>query len=96
MPCDRCQHTMHNLGLEQERKFWCPRCGLVKSIDANGFETVSVPMLVTRILVAEATSICTLLASGQPVYAVPVKMWVDVCASVGIEAHEPSWLTAGR
>lgn len=33
MSCPTCDHTMHNLGLDQagRRTFWCPRCGTIKT-----------------------------------------------------------------
>jgi hypothetical protein len=40
---------MANLGLESERVFHCATCGTVKSVDANGFENVTVPALVGRV-----------------------------------------------
>ena len=30
MACPVCDHTMQNLGVPGERKFWCPRCGTLK------------------------------------------------------------------
>lgn len=42
MACPTCNHTMQNLGMEAERKFWCNRCGTVKSYTGE-FENVSVP-----------------------------------------------------
>ena len=27
MPCDICAHTIQNVGAEDQRIFWCPRCG---------------------------------------------------------------------
>lgn len=49
MPCPTCGHTMANLGIEEERKFYCTRCGTVKTEHKDGFEDIQVPMLVGRV-----------------------------------------------
>lgn len=48
MPCNICDHTMENLGVEGQRIFWCPRCGTVKAVMPDGFENVSIPFWVRR------------------------------------------------
>lgn len=43
MPCPLCGHTMHNLGVVNAGKFWCPRCGSIKTVDLHGWEDISFP-----------------------------------------------------
>ena len=49
MPCPICNHTMQNLGVEGERKFWCPRCGALKTMIFTGFEEWQAPYWISRI-----------------------------------------------
>lgn len=44
MPCPCCNHTVHNLGLDQagRRVFWCPRCGTLKT-ESTTFEEHQIP-----------------------------------------------------
>ena len=46
MACPTCSATMHAMGCKISDRdfFWCPRCGTIKSCDAD----VGVPMLVER------------------------------------------------
>ena len=30
MACPNCDHTMQNLGADDRRLFWCPRCGTIR------------------------------------------------------------------
>ena len=50
MPCPICSHTMHNLGIEGEQKFWCPRCGTTTTVHCNGMVNTAVPALVDRVV----------------------------------------------
>ena len=43
MSCPTCDHTMHSLGTAP-RYFWCPRCGTIKSCEAD----IAAPALVDR------------------------------------------------
>ena len=36
MACPTCDHTMQNLGVENQKIFWCPRCGTLKTISPSG------------------------------------------------------------
>lgn len=47
MACNECNHTMQNLGIENQRVFWCPRCGTVKSVDGQ-HENVTRPFRCDR------------------------------------------------
>ena len=31
MSCPTCDHTMQNLGVDNQRIFWCPKCGTLKT-----------------------------------------------------------------
>jgi hypothetical protein len=37
MSCPVCNHTMQNLGVPDQRIFWCPRCGTLREYGAGGF-----------------------------------------------------------
>ncbi len=43
MPCRTCGHTLKNLGLENERVFYCTRCGSLTSLPSPDFEDTEVP-----------------------------------------------------
>ena len=45
MPCPTCDHTMHNLGVESQRIFWCPRCGTIKTEVDEQHHVISLPRL---------------------------------------------------
>ena len=36
MACPTCDHTMQNLGVENQKIFWCPRCGTLKTVSPSG------------------------------------------------------------
>jgi hypothetical protein len=42
MACPVCQRTMQNLGVEGQRKFWCPSCGTLKTVSGD-YENVESP-----------------------------------------------------
>lgn len=50
MACPSCDHTMQNLGLNERRIFWCPRCGTIRENRwGDGKEIDSVPMWVEKL-----------------------------------------------
>lgn len=54
MACPTCDHTMQNLGADDRRIFWCPRCGTIRDQTAIHFERYyeSVPAFWTRLHVS--------------------------------------------
>ena len=49
MACPTCDHTMHIIMQVPKTTFWCPRCGTLKDIIANGPDTIERPRLIARV-----------------------------------------------
>ena len=48
MSCPTCDHTMHHIGGEDRRHFWCPRCGTIVTVVSETFTDTTKPKLVER------------------------------------------------
>lgn len=48
MACPTCDHTMQNLGVENQKIFWCPRCGTLKTISGD-YEEIEQTIFIKRI-----------------------------------------------
>ena len=79
MPCDICNHTLQNMGVEGQRIFWCPRCGSVKTENGDFHET-SQPMLVSRARKAYDGSLKT---SSYNWATVDIKDWREILDAIG-------------
>lgn len=87
MACNNCGHSMHNLGLESERTFWCPRCGAIKNI-AGDFENVSTPMLVDKVKRAELGAIEIQFGARTLRFALTPEDWRDVLEAAGLKPKD--------
>lgn len=86
MPCPTCDHTMQNLGVESERKFWCPRCGTIKTV-AGEREEIEAPALVQHVAKAEDFTIRTSVDGATIQFAVIDLLWRNICEAAGVKVH---------
>lgn len=86
---------MHNLGVEGQRVFWCPRCGTVKVdpavVEINGqtteFVPIYIPTLRDRIKDAECRAVDAGAANGTAFIAVPAHLWEHLIEAAGVPSH---------
>lgn len=55
MACPVCDHKMQNLGVHEQRIFWCPRCGTLKMED-RGHRAIERTLWVRHIVSAAKMS----------------------------------------
>jgi hypothetical protein len=50
MACPTCDGTMEFIDTNKwfQRTFWCHRCGTIKTVDANGYNNISLPSWIRR------------------------------------------------
>lgn len=49
MACPTCDHTMRNFGVENQKIFWCSRCGTLKTVNGD-YEENSQTIFVKSVL----------------------------------------------
>jgi Zn-finger nucleic acid-binding protein len=74
MGCPTCQHTMQNLGVHEQRIFWCPRCGTLKEYSGEDFfrveQTTWIRNIVSRSNIEEGKKNKSQHTSVEVVYKV--------------------------
>jgi hypothetical protein len=82
MPCEICNHTVNNIGVEGRRIFWCPRCGTLRTENGDFINSES-PWLVKRVrMSADGGQICS-LDRKNTWFAITQLHWTAILEAVG-------------